>query len=104
MFSDLHDFANLPLLALVSSILSLLLLPAMNAYSRRNEREADQYCWKAVPSVNPFITAMDKLSEQNLSERNPSRIVEVLFHSHPPVTKRIAAAQAFAQHQAKQPA
>jgi STE24 endopeptidase len=99
MFSDLHDFANLPLLALVSSVLSLLLLPAMNAFSRHNEREADQYCWKAVPSVNPFITAMDKLSEQNLSERNPSRIVEVLFHSHPPVTKRIAAAQAFSLNQ-----
>ncbi|MCU1308044.1 MAG: Ste24 endopeptidase [Acidobacteriaceae bacterium] len=96
MFSDVHDFANLPLLALVSSILSLLLLPALNAYSRHNERQADQYCWKAVPSVNPFITAMNKLSEQNLSERNPSRIVEVLFHSHPPVTKRVAAAQVFA--------
>jgi STE24 endopeptidase len=97
MFSDLHDFANLPLLALVSSVLSLLLLPALNAYSRHNEREADQYCWKAVPSVSPFISAMNKLSEQNLSERNPSRIVEVLFHSHPPVTKRIAAAEVFAQ-------
>jgi STE24 endopeptidase len=101
MFSDLHDFANLPLLALVSSVLSLLLLPALNAYSRRNERQADQYCWSSVPSVNPFITAMDKLSEQNLSERNPSRIVEVLFHSHPPVTKRIEAAKIFAQAHTK---
>jgi STE24 endopeptidase len=101
MFSDLHDFANLPLLALVSSILSLLLLPALNAYSRHNEREADQYCWKAVPNVSPFISAMNKLSEQNLSERNPSRIVEVLFHSHPPVTKRIAAAQVFTQARPK---
>ncbi|MCU1285285.1 MAG: Ste24 endopeptidase [Acidobacteriales bacterium] len=97
MFSDLHDFANLPLLALVSSILSLALLPALNAFSRHNERQADDYCWKSVPSVNPFITAMDKLSEQNLSEKNPSRVVEVLFHSHPAVSKRIAAARAFAQ-------
>ena len=96
MFPDIYDFANLPLLALVSSVLSLLLLPALNAYSRRNERQADMYCWTSVPKVEPFVTAMKKLTEQNLSEQNPSRLVELLFHSHPAVSKRIAAAQAFA--------
>ena len=96
MFPDIYDFANLPLLALVSSVLSLLLLPALNAFSRHNEREADMYCWKSVPSVSPFVTAMHKLTEQNLSEQNPSRLVEVLFHSHPAVSKRISAAETFA--------
>src|SRR5215470_19845478 len=96
MFDLLSDFANLPLLALVSAGLSLILLPALNAYSRFNERQADRYCWKSVPSVDPFITAMDKLSAQNLSEKKPSRVVEVLFHSHPAVSRRIAAARHFA--------
>jgi STE24 endopeptidase len=95
-FDMLSDFANLPLLVLVSAALSLLLVPALNAYSRFNERQADTYCWQSVPSVDPFITAMDKLSVQNLSEKTPSRLVEVLFHSHPPVSKRIAAARQFA--------
>lgn len=95
-FDMLSDFANLPLLVLVSAALSLLLVPALNAYSRFNERQADAYCWQSVPSVDPFITAMDKLSAQNLSEKTPSRLVEVLFHSHPPVSKRIAAARQFA--------
>jgi STE24 endopeptidase len=95
MFDLLSDFANLPLLALVSAALSLILLPAMNAYSRYNERQADRYCWKSVPSVDPFITAMDKLSAQNLSEKTPSRLIEVLFHSHPSVSRRIAAARRF---------
>jgi len=95
MFPDIHDFANLPLLALVSSVLSLLLLPALNAFSRHNERQADMYCWKSVPRVEPFVTAMRKLTEQNLSEQNPSRLVEILFHSHPAVSKRITAAEAF---------
>jgi STE24 endopeptidase len=99
MFPDIHDFANLPLLALVSSVLSLLLLPALNAYSRHNERQADMYCWKSVPKVEPFVTAMRKLTQQNLSEQNPSRLVEVLFHSHPAVSKRIIAAEAFASHE-----
>jgi len=95
MFVTLSDFANLPLLALVSAALSVLLIPALNAYSRYNERQADLYCWKSVPRVDPFVTAMDKLSAQNLSEKSPSRLVEVLFHSHPPVSKRIAAARKF---------
>jgi STE24 endopeptidase len=95
-FQHLADFANLPLLVLVSSVLSIALMPALNAYSRLTERQADLYCWKSVPSVTPFITAMEKLTAQNLSERSPSRLVEILFHSHPPISKRIAAAEAWA--------
>jgi STE24 endopeptidase len=97
LFQSLTDFANLPLLALVFSALSLLLMPALNAYSRYTERQADLYCWKSVPSITPYITAMKKLNKQNLSESNPSRLVEILFHSHPPVSKRIAAAEEWAK-------
>jgi STE24 endopeptidase len=96
MFAYMSDFANLPLLLLVSTALSLFLMPALNAYSRHNEREADLYCWRAIPSVSPFISSMNKLCEQNLAERQPSRAVEWLFHSHPAVGKRIAAAERFA--------
>ena len=93
----LTDFANMPLLVLVSSFLSIALMPALNAYSRFTERQADVYCWKTVPSVEPYITAMEKLNKQNLSESHPSRIVEILFHSHPPIAKRIAAAEEWAR-------
>src|SRR5277367_6836948 len=44
-FDRLSDFANLPLLVLVSTVLSLVLMPALNAYSRFNERQADQYAF-----------------------------------------------------------
>jgi STE24 endopeptidase len=98
MFQHLADFANLPLLALVASGLSLLLMPALNAYSRFTERQADLYCWKSVSDVTPYITAMEKLARQNLSESHPSRLVELLFHSHPPISKRIAAAEAWAKN------
>jgi STE24 endopeptidase len=92
LFESLSDFANLPLLALVSTIFSFLALPALNAYSRYNERQADRYAFLSIPSVEPFISAMNKLSEQNLAERTPSRIVEILFHSHPSTARRIEAA------------
>src|SRR5271167_1888419 len=82
-FDRLSDFANLPLLVLVSTVLSLLLMPALNAYSRFNERQADQYAFESVASIVPFISSMNKLGEQNLAERTPSKLVEWAFHSHP---------------------
>jgi len=96
MFETLSDFANLPLMILVSTVLSLLLMPALNAYSRFNERQADRYCFESVASVTPFISSMNKLAEQNLAEKTPARWVEWLFHSHPAIAKRVAAAQAWA--------
>jgi STE24 endopeptidase len=97
MFETLSDFANLPLLALVSTLLSFLLMPALNAYSRSKEREADRYCFQSIGDVGPFITSMNKLAAQNLAERSPSRLVEWLFHSHPAISKRVAAAEQWAR-------
>jgi STE24 endopeptidase len=95
MFETLSDFANLPLLALVSTVLSFLLMPALNAYSRFNERQADRYAFESIASVKPFITSMNKLADQNLAERAPSRWVEWFFHSHPAISKRVQAAEAW---------
>jgi len=97
MFAGMYDFADLPLLILVSTVLSLLLMPALNAYSRFNERQADRYCFESVASVEPFITSMNKLADQNLSEKMPARWVEWLLHSHPAITRRVAAAEAWAK-------
>ncbi|HKN35731.1 MAG TPA: M48 family metallopeptidase [Terriglobales bacterium] len=97
MFVTLSDFANLPLLVLVSTVLSFLLMPVLNAYSRHNERQADRYCFESIASVTPFISSMNKLADQNLAERAPSEWVEWFFHSHPAITKRVAAAKAWAK-------
>lgn len=93
MFEELSDFANLPLLALVSIVLSFLLMPALNAYSRFNERQADRYAFESIESVEPFVSSMNKLAEQNLAERAPSKWVEWFFHSHPSISRRLAAAK-----------
>ncbi|MGA7574042.1 MAG: M48 family metallopeptidase [Terriglobales bacterium] len=97
LFETVSDFADLPLLILVATVLSFLLMPALNAYSRFNERQADRYCFESVASVEPFISSMNKLAEQNLAEKTPSRWVEWLLHSHPAITKRVAAAEAWAK-------
>jgi STE24 endopeptidase len=94
-FHGAADFANLPLLALVAAALSLVLLPAVNSYSRAMERQADTYALRAIPSRTPFISSMEKLAELNLAERQPHPWIEFLFHSHPSIQKRIAFAQKF---------
>ncbi|PYV83230.1 MAG: hypothetical protein DMG93_09320 [Acidobacteria bacterium] len=97
MFETLSDFANLPLVILIFAVLSFLLMPAMNAFSRFNERQADRYAFENIASVGPFITSMNKLAEQNLAERKPSKWVEWWFHSHPSVARRVAAAEGWAK-------
>ena len=100
VFETLSDFANLPLLMLVATLLSFLVLPWLNAYSRFNERQADRYAFRSISTVAAFISAMNKLADQNLAERSPSKWVEWLFHSHPAISRRVAAAQAWAKAQA----
>jgi STE24 endopeptidase len=99
LFETLSDFANLPLLVLLSTGLSFLILPALNAYSRFNERQADRYAFLSIPTVEPFISSMNKLADQNLAERSPSSFVEWFFHSHPSISRRVAAANDWARTQ-----
>jgi STE24 endopeptidase len=96
-FRGVSDFANLPLLALVMTALSLILLPVVNAHSRRMERQADEYALGAIPERSAFISSMEKLGELNLAERRPHPWIEFIFHSHPSLEKRLAFAQRFAR-------
>jgi STE24 endopeptidase len=84
---------------LVATVLGFLLMPALNALSRRHEREADRYAWENIAEIAPFVTSMQKLADQNLAERQPSKVIEIFVHSHPSIGKRIAAAELWASKQ-----
>lgn len=101
IFVTLSDFANLPLVVLTFAGLSFLLMPAMNAFSRYNERQADRYAFENIASVSPFISSMNRLAEQNLAEKAPSRWVEWWFYSHPSIARRVAAAEGWAKTHAE---
>lgn len=96
-FADLADFANLPLLLLVGTGLSVCLLPVVNAHSRAMERHADAFALKAIRDRAVFISSMEKLAELNLAERQPHPWIEFVFHSHPSIEKRIAMARSFSE-------
>lgn len=63
---------------------------AMNALSRKNEFEADAYAAKTNNGKN-LITALKKLSVDNLGNLYPHPAYVFVHHSHPPVLKRIEA-------------
>ena len=89
------DVAALPLLLLTMGAVSLVLLPLRNALSRSHERRADRFALTLTRNLDAFVTAMKRLGAQNLAEEEPSPIVEALFHSHPSISARIAAARSF---------
>jgi STE24 endopeptidase len=91
------DVAGLPVLLLTAGLLSLVLLPAVNAASRRMERAADRFALELTGHAGAFQTAMQRLASQNLSEERPSRLALWLFYTHPPVPERVAAARAWAE-------
>jgi STE24 endopeptidase len=89
----LADVAGLPLLLLAAGGLSLVLVPAANALSRRHERQADRFALDLTRNVAAFISAMRRLAAQNLAEETPSALVRALFYTHPPIRERIAMAE-----------
>ncbi len=89
------DVAGLPLLLLAAGAVALVMVPVAHAMSRSFERSADRFALDLTRNPGAFISAMRRLGAQNLAEEHPSRLVQWLFYSHPPIRDRIAAAQAF---------
>jgi STE24 endopeptidase len=90
------DLAGLPLVVMAVGSVSLACAPAAHAWSRARERSADRYALALTKNPAAFVSAVRRLGAQNLAEEEPSALVRWLFHSHPPVPERIAAAQASA--------
>jgi len=94
-FRGSADVAGMPLLVLTTGAVSFVMLPLAHAMSRAFERSADRFALALTRNPAAFVSAMRRLAAQNLAEEHPSRLVQILFYSHPPVRERIAAAQGF---------
>lgn len=88
-----NDVAGLPLLMLACGGTLLACTPLVNAVSRANERRADRFALRLTGSVDAYVSALRRLGVQNLAEMRPSRLALWLFHTHPPIEERIAAAR-----------
>lgn len=83
-----YQISALPILALIMSSLSFLILPISNYISRYLEYQADEFAVKILGEKKHFITALKKLSKINLLDEKPNPIIEFLFYSHPSISKR----------------
>jgi STE24 endopeptidase len=88
-----RDVAGLPLLLLAGGAVLVALTPLGHAVSRANEWRADRYALALTRQPGAFISAMRRLAAQNLAEEQPSKLTQWLFHTHPPIDQRIAAAR-----------
>jgi len=87
-------YASLGFFGFLYSPISTLLAIGFNAFSRRNEYQADCYAAQTLESDGggeSLISGLKKLSVSNLSNLTPHPLQVALNYSHPPVLARIAA-------------
>ena len=82
-------FAKLVLLSFIASIIAFPFGPLFNWISRKHEDEADRYSFDLTGSGDSMISALVKLSKDNLSNLHPHPLYALFHYSHPPVLERI---------------
>ena len=88
------DPGSLPVFALIALVLSFLADPVANAYSRRQEHQADAYSLGVVRCVvaDPGQAAAQAFQiegERDLEPPDPNPFVVFWLYSHPPVADRL---------------
>ncbi|MBL7069298.1 MAG: M48 family metallopeptidase [Candidatus Omnitrophica bacterium] len=91
----IEDLTAFPSILFIISLFGVFLNPLQNTFSRRLESAADMLSLKMTRLPDAFISCMDKLSKQNLSDPNPSKFIETVLYDHPPVSRRIKMAEEF---------
>lgn len=87
-YGSINNIVNFPVILLIFTILNLIVGPVNNFFNRHFEYQADSYATK-VTNKKSFISSLNNLAKVNLVDKNPSRIIELLFHSHPSIQHRI---------------
>ena len=89
------DLAGFPFLLLIFFFFALVMMPVQNGLSRKFEREADRFALEITGNPGAFISMMGKLGDQNLADREPNRFIEIFLYDHPPIGKRLKAAEEY---------
>ncbi len=84
-----QDYASLPLILLIISMLTFASSPFTNAISRYQEHSADIYAIEMTEDKEAAIGAFQKLTIAGLSEVNPPLLVKWLRYGHPTMLERL---------------
>ncbi len=88
---DTSIYAGLIFFGLLYSPIEFLTGVVMQAISRKNEYEADEFAAKTIQNPETMINTLKKLSVDNLSNLTPHPFYAFLNYSHPTVLERINA-------------
>ncbi len=86
-------YAGIIFFSMVLSPLQMILSYFLNKLSRKHEFEADAFSANHTNDPEAMISALKKLSRDNLSNLTPHPFYVKLHYSHPPVLERIQAIQ-----------
>ncbi|MFA5356390.1 MAG: M48 family metallopeptidase [Candidatus Omnitrophota bacterium] len=87
--SSLMDIAALPVVIIYMVLFGMITQPFGNYISRCFEMDADRMALLVTGKREAFISTMNKLADQNLSDRNPHPLIKFFFFDHPPIDERI---------------
>jgi Zn-dependent protease with chaperone function len=87
--AELGDVASLPLLVTLFSVFTFLLTPALLAYSRHLEHEADRFGLEITHDNHDCATAFVKFVQHDLAYPTPGPLYVFWRMSHPPLAERI---------------
>jgi STE24 endopeptidase len=90
----LEDWASLPALLFLLTVLIFLANPVMSAFSRYDEHQADQYGLEVTHGLTPDSSqvaaqAFEALGQVDLADPDPNPLDVFLFYSHPSIPDRI---------------
>lgn len=88
-FNEITQIASFPVLVIWASLIGLIQKPLSNFISRKFEYEADQYAVVSTKKPEEFVNTLEKLTDQNLGDKEPHPFVEWFFYSHPSIKNRI---------------
>nr|WP_319395401.1 M48 family metallopeptidase [uncultured Desulfobacter sp.] len=84
-------YAGLVFFSILFSPVDLVISIVMQFFSRKDEYEADRFAALTTKKPTALITALKKLSADNLSNLTPHPFYVFLHYSHPPLAQRVEA-------------
>ena len=88
-FTELSDIASLPLVMLLVGVLSFVVTPVANGYSRWQEHESDRFGLEITRNNHAAATAFVTLQQENLGVPRRGLLYKLWRASHPLLGERI---------------
>jgi STE24 endopeptidase len=95
-----EDWASLPLMLLLLSVIFFVCMPVVSGFSRIQEHDADVYGLEVIYGLVPDSAdvaahAFQVLGEVDLADPNPPPFIEFWLYSHPPLADRLVFARTY---------